>query len=116
MSKKMSIAELENDLEGLQGVIPFYSKNGELDMLFDFAYPSSLRHMNELQPKLEKINMYEPLKAALAQSEALARDGKYEEAEKVILEINRALMRVSGTWDKMVKRFPPKETNDGIDQ
>lgn len=108
MSKKMTIAEFEDDLEGLQGVIPSSAKDNELDLLFKFSYPRMVREADELQPKLEKINMYEPVKAALAQSEALAREAKYEEAEDVILEINRALMRASGTWDKMVKRFPPK--------
>ena len=70
-----------------------------------------VREADELQSKLEKIHMYEPVKTALARSEVLAREGKYDEAEDVILEINRALMRASGTWDKMVKRFPPKDSN-----
>ena len=79
-------------------------------MLFDFAYPASFREMEALSSTLEKINMYEPVKAALSQSEALAREAKYEEAEVVMLEINRLLMRASGTWDKM--RFPPKESDE----
>lgn len=108
MSKNLTIADLENDLGGLQGLIGYYAKNNELRLLFDFAYPTSLGYTEELQPKLEKINMYDAVKAALAQSEALARAEKYEESEDVILEINRALMKASGTWDKMVKRFPPK--------
>ena len=112
MSKNLSIVDLENDLGGLQGLIGYYAKNGELRLLFDFAYPTSLGYIEELQSKLEMLNMYDAVKAALAQSEALARAGKYDEAEDVILEINRALMRASGTWDKMVKRFPPKEGDE----
>lgn len=104
----MSVADLENDLGGLQGLIGYYAKNNELKLLFEFAFPNSLKYIDELQPKLERIHMYEPVKAALAQSETLAREGKYDVAEDVILEVNRALMRASGTWDKMVKRFPPK--------
>jgi hypothetical protein len=108
MSKKMTIAQFEGDLVGLQGSILQSVKFGELDLLFRFSYSRLISQADEIQPKLEKIQMYEPVKAALAKSETLAREAKYEEASDVILDINRALMRVSGTWDKMMKRYPPK--------
>jgi len=108
MSRKITIAEFEDDLEGLQGVITYYAKNDELDTLLEVSYPRHNETLEQLKPALEKIAMYEPVKTALHRSETLAREGKFEAAEDVILEINRALMRASGTWDKMVKRFPPK--------
>ena len=108
MPRKITIADFEDDLEGLQGVITYYARNNELDTLFEVSYPRHNETLEQLKPALEKISMYEPVKNALHQSETLAREGKFEEAEDVILEINRTLMKASGTWDKMVKRFPPK--------
>ena len=111
MSGKMTIEDFESDLGALQGLISYYAENNELDMLFDFAYPDHQKQLAELEAALQEIAMYEPVKAALAQSEVLARQGKYEEAEDVILEVNRALMRASGTWAKMEKRYPPKNAS-----
>lgn len=55
--------------------------------------------------------MYEPVRDALRESESLAREGQFDEAEDVVSEINRVLMKASGAWDRMVKRFPLNEGN-----
>lgn len=109
MPRKPTIAEFEVDLGALQGVITYYAQNNELETLFEISYPRHRETVEQLKPALEKIAMYEPVKNALHQSETLAREGRFEEAENVVLEINRALMRASGTWDKMVRRFTPKD-------
>ena len=109
MPRKVTIAEFENDLEGLQGVITYYARNNELEMLFDVSYPRQREILEEVKPALEKIDMYEPVSEAIRISENLAREGKFEEASDVVLEINRALMKASGTWDKIVKHFRRKE-------
>lgn len=108
MRARMTITQFENNLEGLQGGILLFAMDDELNLLFDFAYPDLIGQADALKPKLEKLSMYENVKDALAQSETLARKEKYDEAADVILEINRALMKASGTWDKLIKRFPQK--------
>ncbi len=104
----MTIAQFENHLVGLQGAIE-YLGNSDAQSLFDYTYPTHQEYLSEVEISLKKIEMFEPVKAAFAHSEALAREGKYEDASNVILEVNRILMRASGTWDRLEKRFPKKD-------
>lgn len=104
MARKMSISQFENHLVGLQGGIEILGKDNE-ELLFNQMFPTYQEYLTGVEIPLREIEMFEPVKSALAQSEALAREGKYEEASDVILEINRVLMKASGSWDRLEKRY-----------
>ncbi len=103
MRRKFTISQFEDSLEGLQGSISSYAKNNELHLLFENMYPMFQEYLTDVETQLKKVDMYESVKAALALSEALARDERYEEAEDVILDVNRSLMKASGTYARMAK-------------
>ncbi len=54
---------------------------------------------------LEKLGLYERVRQALIESEKLAKVGKFNEAEDLILETNKALMKASGTYETLQRAF-----------
>lgn len=82
-----------------------YSNAGQTTKLFEGAYPVLRNQLAEVALALDRIGMLAAVEAALDESEALARSGEYDKAEDVILEMTRALMRASGTMERLEKRY-----------
>lgn len=96
-------------LATLQGEIALFPK-GVSQYLFELSYPKYRRDLEAIREGLEDLGMYDMVREALSQSEALARDGKYDEAETLVLEVNRKLSEASGHNDDLRRMY--KSSND----
>jgi hypothetical protein len=108
MSMKMTIAEFEDALEGLQSAVVIYPEDGELDTLFDITFPRIRRCLSELSPKLSKIGMFDKVASGLDEIERLARDMQYREGQRCVSRLLRELSEASGTAEALRKKYPPR--------
>ena len=106
MNLKRSVSQFENYLEGLQGSIVLY-RRGINEFLLSQGFPLIHERLEAVRRDLEALGMYERIRDALTQAEMLVRQGPDhdEEADKLILDANRALMQVSGSYDAMRRRY-----------
>lgn len=96
-------------LTGLQGSIALYQE-GLSEFLFTAGYPAHYEELEAVRGGLEDLGLYEVVREAIVRSESLAKEGKYDEAEMLVLDANRKLSEASGLWDDM-RRFY-KASND----
>jgi len=115
MKVKRSIAEFENDLEGMQGGIALY-RRGVNEFYLSQGFPWIFERLEAARRDLEDLGMYERCRDALRQAEALIKQGPEcdDEAEMLILGANRALMQASGSYEAMHRRY--RASNDGVPQ
>lgn len=93
-----------HSLDGLQASIATFEE-GIDEFLLSHGYPEDYRQIEAIRDGLEDLGLYEEVFAAVKQSEALVREGKYREAELLVLEINRKLSKASGAEDDLRKMF-----------
>jgi hypothetical protein len=61
-------------------------------------------------PGLEELGLYEVVRDAILDSEALGLAGKYEEAADIVLEATRRLSKASGAEDDLRRMY--RSAND----
>lgn len=96
-------------LTGLQGNIALFAL-GQDDLLLSYGYPSVRKELEAVRLGLEDLGLFAALDDAITRSEALAHQGRYDDAEMLILEANRELMKASGAEDDMRRMY--KAAND----
>ena len=114
MKPKRSIAQFENELEGMQGNIALY-RRGINEFFLSQSFPLIYERLEAVRRDLESLGVYEVCRDALTQAEALVKQGAEhdEAARKLILNANRALMQASGSFDAMRHRYGSGNDNAG---
>lgn len=103
---KRVLAEFEDLLVGAQSGIAMHRKG--IDRFFlSHGFPMFYKGLEAARSELEALDMYERCRGALVQAEELVKKGPEHdyEAETLILDANRALMKASGTHEAMSRRF-----------
>jgi len=96
-------------LTGLQGNIALFAL-GQDDLLLSHGYLSVRSELEAVRLELEELGLFAASDDAITRSEALAHQGHYDDAEMLILEANRKLMKASGAEDDMRRMY--KAAND----
>ncbi len=104
MKNLRAIKQFCNTLDGLQGGLLLFPR-GVDEFLFSHGYPRHRKEMEALKSGLEELRLYEVVRDAISNSEALGRAGKYEEAAAVVLEANRRLSKASGAEDDLQRVY-----------
>lgn len=112
---KKEIRELGNELVGLQGGISLYRK-GIDEFFLSHGFEIAEQKLNAARPDLEQLGLYQQCRHALSRAHDLVKMGPThdEEAETLILNANRALMKGAGIYEEMlnVVRNKPNATLD----
>ncbi len=103
MARNRAVVRFENTLVGLQGSISAFGR-GVNDTLLR-AYDLYYEELEKVRKPLEALDIYETVKSALTEAESLVKAEKFDEAEDLILNTNRALMKASGTYDALRRAF-----------
>src|ERR1700755_1254911 len=93
-----------NTLEGLEGLLLLFPK-GVDEFLFTMGYPRHHKEVEDLREDLEELGLYEVVRDAIVNSEALGLAGKYEEAANLVLEANRKLSKASGAEEDLRRLY-----------
>ncbi|MCA0177298.1 MAG: hypothetical protein LCH73_13615 [Proteobacteria bacterium] len=109
MRNAKAVRQFCNTLDGLQGGIPMY-RDGIDEFLLSHGYPRYMEEVEAIRDGLEDLGLYEMVRDAIGQSEVLVREGKFEEAEMLVLEANRELSKASGVEDGLRRVY--KAAND----
>jgi len=104
MRNATAVKQFCNTLDGLQGSIALFPK-GLSEFLFTAGYPRYYEEIETIRGGLEDLGLYEVVRDAIARSEALAREGKYDEAEMMVLEVNRRLSKASGAEEDLRRMY-----------
>ena len=100
MSKR-AIRELENTLIGLQGGFTQY-RSGIDEFFVPYGFAIARQKLQAARAGLEQLGLFERCRDAIDRAEELVKVGpEYdEEAEMLVLKVNRELMAASGTYDR----------------
>ena len=109
MPKRITVKNLCNSLDGLQGGIASFEE-GLSELLLSVGYPRRYEEIESAQPELVRLGLYDFVKNAILESEALVRAGSYREAEMLVLQTNRRLSEESGASDALRRMY--KAAND----
>ncbi len=109
MRNAKALKQFCSSLDGLQGSIATFAE-GLSEYLLTAGYPRYYEELEAIRPGLEDLGLYETMHEAIVRSEALVREGKYEEAEVLVLEANRTLSKASGADDDLRRMY--KASND----
>ena len=109
MRQARAVKQFCRTLAGVQGTIALFAL-GQDDLLLDYGYPALQKELDAVRLGLEDINLYEIVRDAIARSELLLRQCKFDDAEMLILDANRQLMKASGAEDDMRRMY--KAAND----
>ena len=109
MRKPKSVKQFCSSLDGLQGSIATFAE-GLSEFLLTAGYPRYYEELEAIRPGLEDLGLYDSLHQAITRSETLVREGKYQEAEMLVLEANRKLSKASGAEDDLRRLY--KAAND----
>lgn len=106
MKPKRTVVQFERELEGHSGCISLY-REGIDEFFLSHGYPRMYERLEQVREDLDALGMYEQCRNALHQSEALVRHGPEndEAAYHVLLTAIRALMKASGSYDAMSRRW-----------
>lgn len=99
-----AVRQFFHTLAGLQGGITLF-KEGIDEFLLSHGYPRLYEELEAIRPGLEDLGLYEMMHEAIAHSEALVREGKYEDAEMLVLEANRKLSKASGAEEDLRRMY-----------
>lgn len=110
MRNAKAVKQFCNTLDGLQGQIALFQE-GFSEFLLSASYPRYQEELEAIRPDLEDLGLYEELHDVLTRSEALVREEKYDEAEMLVLEVNRKLSKASGAEDDLRRLYT--SANDG---
>ena len=103
MARNRAVVRFENILVGLQGGISAFGRGVSDSLLAGYSY--FYRELDNVRKPLEALGCYEMVKSAVTDAEALVKAGRFDEAEDLILNANRALMKASGTYDALRRAF-----------
>jgi hypothetical protein len=95
MRNAKAVKQFCHRLDGLQGSIATFAE-GIDEFLLSHGFPEDYRQIEVIRGGLEDLGLYEEVLGAVKLSETLVREGKYREAELLVLEINRKLSKASG--------------------
>lgn len=109
MRNAKAVKRFSSSLNGLQGQIALFPRGGS-EFLFSVGYKGYYEELQGIRDSLEDLGLYEVILGAITYSEMLARDGKYDEAETLVLEANRTLSNASGRDDELRRIY--KASND----
>lgn len=104
MRNVKAVKQFCHRLDGLQGSIATFAE-GIDEFLLSHGYPEDYRQIEGIRDGLEDLGLYEEVLGAVRQSEALVREGKYREAELLVLDINRKLSKASGAEEDLRKMY-----------
>lgn len=104
MRNAKAVKQFCHSLDGLQASIATFAE-GIDEFLLSHGYPEDYKQIESIREGLEDLGLYDDVLGAVKQSEALVREGKYREAELMVLEINRRLSKASGAEDDLRKRY-----------
>jgi len=104
MRNAKAVKQFCNTLDGLQGGITLFKESID-EFLLSHGYPDYYKQIEAIRDGLEELGLYEEVLGGVKQSEALVREGKYREAEMLVLEINRKLSKASGAEDELRKMY-----------
>lgn len=104
MRNAKAVKQFCNVLDGLQGGITLF-KDGIDEFLLSHGYPRYKEEVETIRGGLEDLGLYELVRDAISRSEALVREGKYDEAETLVLEANRKLSKASGAEDDLRRMY-----------
>jgi hypothetical protein len=104
MRNAKAVKQFCHALDGLQASIATFGE-GIDEFLLSHGYPEDYKQIAAIRDGLEDLGLYEEVLGAVKQSEALVRDGKYREAELLVLEVNRKLSKASGAEDDLRKLY-----------
>lgn len=104
MRNTNSVKQFCISLDGLQGSIATFAE-GLNEFLLTAGYPRYYEELEAIRTGLEDLGLYETMHEAITRSEALVREGKYEDAEMLVLEANRKLSKASGAEDDLRRMY-----------
>ena len=104
MTNKRQIKAFEATLDGFRGAV-YGHANAEDDLLFRSGFPMVRKEMESVRPGLEILGLYERIREALQKAEQLVKEGKCEEGYDTLTDAFQALMKASGTWEDMKRRY-----------
>jgi hypothetical protein len=90
----------------MQGGISLF-RTGVDEFYLTWGFVIARKKLEAARRDLEALGMYERCRDALDQAEVLITKGPEhdEEANLIFLNVNRALMKASGSHDTLVRRF-----------
>jgi hypothetical protein len=100
MRNAKAVKQFCRSLDGLQGSIALFPE-GLSEFLFTAGYPGHYEEIEAIRDGLDDLGLYEVVLTAVTRSEALAREGKCDEAEMLVLEASRKLSKPSGAEDDL---------------
>lgn len=106
MRNARAVKQFCDSLDGLQGGIATFEE-GLSEFLLTVGFPRRREELAAIRGGLEDLGLYELLRDAIDRSEALVREGKYREAELLVLDVNRKLSKASGAEDDLRKLYKP---------
>ena len=95
-------------LDGLQGSIVAFSR-GQSEHLLTVGYPICYEELEAARGGLERLGLYEEIQSVLVRSEAMVREGKYHDAEMLVLDANRNLSEASGANADLRRLYMPQK-------
>jgi hypothetical protein len=104
MRSASAVKQFSHTLDGVQGGITLF-KEGIDEFFLSHGYPMLYEELEAIRPGLEDLGLYETMLEVITRSEALVREGKYEEAELLVLEANRQLSKASGAEDDLRRMY-----------
>ena len=99
-----AVRQFCRSLDGLQASVATFGE-GLNEFLLPHGYPRYYEELEAIRPGLEDLGLYESTREAIARSETLVRQGKYDEAEMLVLEANRKLSKASGAEDDLRRMY-----------
>jgi len=93
-----------HSLDGLQASIATYAE-GIDEFLLSHGYPADYKRIEAIREGLEDLGLYEEVLEAVKKSEMLVRQGRYQDAELLVLEANRKLSKASGADEDLRRTY-----------
>lgn len=109
MRNVKAVKKFCGSLDGLQASIATFAE-GLSEFLLTAGYPRYREEVEAIRGGLEDLGLYEVVRDAIDHSEGLVREGRYEEAEMLVLDANRKLSKASGVEADMQRLY--KSTNE----
>ena len=104
MRNAKAVKQFCHSLDGLQASIATFAE-GIDEFLLSHGYPEDYKKIEAIRDGLEDLGLYQEVLSSVMQSETLVREGKYREAELLVLAINRKLSKASGAEEDLRKMY-----------
>ena len=104
MRNATAVRRFCHTLDGMQGSILLFARGAD-DLLLDWGFTDCYRELEAVRPGLHDLGLYETVKEAVMNAEALVRAGECSAAADMILEANRTLSQRSGADEALRCRY-----------